>query len=111
MRQSPRGFTLMEMLLVIAIIGILASMSIPRYRESVRRAREAVFQENVYMLRATIERFTLDQKRPPTSLEELVTFGYLGGLPGLARAMAAGEGFSPPVAFSGHAIRARGAST
>jgi len=79
-RRTP-GFTLLEMLLVIALIGILASTSIPRYRESVRRAREAVFQENLYTLRATIERFTLDQKRPPTSLEELVTFGYLPHLP------------------------------
>jgi len=79
--KGTRGFTLMEMMLVIALIGILASMSIPRYRESVRRARETVFQENLFMLRATIERFTLDQKRPPASLQELVSLGYLPQLP------------------------------
>jgi len=73
--------TLMEMMLVIAIIGILAAMSLPRYRGYVIRARETVFQENVYMLRATIERFTLDQKRPLTSLQELVSQGYLGQVP------------------------------
>jgi len=69
------------MMLVIAIIGILAGMSIPRYRGYVTRAREAVFQENLFMLRATIERFTLDQKRSPTSLQELVSQGYLVQLP------------------------------
>jgi len=69
------------MMLVIAIIGILAAMSVPRYRRYVTRAREAVFQENLFMLRATIERFTLDQKRPPTSLQELVSQGYLAQLP------------------------------
>jgi len=79
--ESRPGFTLLEMMLVIAIIGILAAMSVPRYRRYVTRAREAVFQENLFMLRATIERFTLDQKRPPTSLQELVSQGYLAQLP------------------------------
>lgn len=78
----PRaGFTLIEILLVITIIGILLSIAIPSYRQSVLRARETALRENLHVLRQTIEQFTLDKQRPPHSLDELATAGYLRTLP------------------------------
>lgn len=80
-RRSPAGFTLIEMLMVITIIGILLSLAIPSYRQSILRARETALRENLFVLRSTIEQFTLDKQRPPGSLEELVSEGYLRAIP------------------------------
>jgi len=80
-RRRLAGFTLIEILIVISIISILISIAIPSYRQSVVRARESVLKENLYVLRSTIEQFTLDKERAPTSLEELVAEGYLRALP------------------------------
>lgn len=78
---QPRGFTLVEVLLVISVILILASIAVPSYRQHVRRARETALRQNLYALRSTIQAFMLDRQRPPSSLEELVTAGYLGFIP------------------------------
>jgi len=80
-RRPRAGFTLIEILIVISIISILISIAIPSYRQSVVRARESVLKQNLYVLRSTIEQFTLDKERAPTSLEDLVTEGYLRALP------------------------------
>ena len=80
-KRNSTGFTLIEMLIVITIIGILLSLAIPSYRQSVLRARETVLRENLFVLRSTIEQFTLDKQRPPNSLAELVAEGYLRALP------------------------------
>lgn len=80
-RSAAEGFTLIEVLLVITIIGILLSIAIPSYRQSVLRARETALRENLHVLRQTIEQFTLDKQRPPSSLDELATAGYLRTLP------------------------------
>lgn len=80
-RSPSEGFTLMEIFIVITIILILLAVAIPSYRQSVLRARETVLRENLFVLRKTIEEFTLDKKRPPFSLGEVVTEGYLRALP------------------------------
>lgn len=79
--RTSSGFTLIEMLIVISLIGILLSIAVPSYRQSILKARESVLRENLYILRSTIDQFTLDKKRAPTSLAELVEENYLRTLP------------------------------
>ena len=80
-RRRSAGFTLIEILIVITIISILLSIAIPQYQQSLRRARESVLRENLYILRTTIEQFTIDKERAPGSLDELVSEGYLRAIP------------------------------
>ncbi|MGH9863282.1 MAG: type II secretion system protein [Candidatus Acidiferrales bacterium] len=78
---SGRGFTLIELMIVITIIAILLSIAIPSYKHSITRAREAVLKENLYILRTSIQQFTVDKERPPGSLDELVGEGYIHAVP------------------------------
>jgi len=76
-----KGFTLVEILIVMAIIGILLSIIIPNYSSSVKRAKEAVLKENLFIIRDAIDKFYLDKKKYPTSLEDLITNKYLKKIP------------------------------
>ena len=78
---SFRGFTLVELMIVMAIIGILATLAIPTYKYANIRAREAVLKENLFRLRDTLDQFYADRERYPNTLEELVTEGYLRNIP------------------------------
>jgi general secretion pathway protein G len=80
-RRQPEGFSLLEMMMVVTVILIVASISTPIYMTAVVRAREAVLAGHLFTLRALIDRFTLDNGRAPLRLEELVEKGYLGRLP------------------------------
>jgi general secretion pathway protein G len=75
------GFSLLEMMVVVTVILIVASIAAPIYRTCETRTREAVLRDHLYTLRALIDRFTLDNGRAPLRLEELVEKGYLGRLP------------------------------
>ncbi len=78
------GFSLLEMMLVVTLILIVASIATPIYRTAVERAREAVLRDHLYPSadgRALIDEFTLDNGRAPLRLEELVEKNYLGRLP------------------------------
>jgi general secretion pathway protein G len=76
------GFTLLELMIVITIVLILASFTFPTYHVAVVRAREAVLRDDLYTMRKLIDEFTLDKRRAPQSLDELVEEGYLrGGVP------------------------------
>ena len=80
-RAAP-GFTLLELMVVLTLIMILASFAIPTYQRAILRAREAVLREDLYTLRKLIDEYTLDKQAPPTTLDDLVTAGYLrGGVP------------------------------
>jgi len=80
-RCPPSGFSLLEMMMVVTLILIIASISMPIYRTGVVRAREALLADHLYTLRYFTDRFTVDNGRSPRHLDELVEKGYLGRLP------------------------------
>jgi general secretion pathway protein G len=79
--ERPEGFSLLEMMMVVTLILVVTSIATPIYQTCVVRAREAVLRDDLFTLRALIDRFTLDNGRTPTRLEEFVEKGYLGRLP------------------------------
>jgi general secretion pathway protein G len=80
-RFKEAGFTFVEMMVVITIIVILISIAIPMYQRSIIRAKESVLRNNLFTLRTVIDHYTYDKEKPPQSLEELVSSGYLKKLP------------------------------
>ncbi len=76
------GFTLLELMIVLTLILIMASMAAPTYHVAVVRAREAVLRDDLFTMRKMIDEYTLDKQKPPSSLQDLVDAGYLrGGIP------------------------------
>lgn len=80
-RNRPRGFTFVEMMVVITIIVILISLAIPIYNRTITRANESVLMSNLYTLRTVIDNYTYDKQKAPQRLEDLVTEGYLRAIP------------------------------
>jgi general secretion pathway protein G len=76
-----RGFTLLELMIVISMILILMSIALPIYSQSVLRARESVLRQDLFELRSLISQYTLDKQKAPQSLDDLVQGGYLKTLP------------------------------
>ena len=76
-----RGFTLIELLVVLSILALLASIALPRYFGSLQTAREQALQENLRVLRISIDRYRGDKGRLPADLDELVTGKYLRAVP------------------------------
>jgi general secretion pathway protein G len=79
--HDTAGFTLLEMLIVIMIILILASIAAGRYERSVERAKEATLKQDLYTMRQAIQQYTLDKEAGPSSLDDLVQSKYLSGVP------------------------------
>jgi len=76
-----KGFTLLELMIVISIIMILMAVAVPVYNQSIVQARESVLRANLATLRSVISQYTLDKQKAPQSLDDLVTAGYLRKIP------------------------------
>jgi|SRR5665213_308421 len=80
-RDGSRGFTMIELMVVIAIILVLIAMAAGRYERSVTRAKEAVLKQDLQTMRSAIQQYTLDKQQAPQSLDDLVSAGYLREIP------------------------------
>jgi general secretion pathway protein G len=76
-----RGFTLLELIIVVAMIGILASIAMPALKDMPTRAKESVLKTNLRTLREVIDQFYGDKGRYPATLDELVDTKYLRQVP------------------------------
>ena len=80
-RADRRGFTLIELIIVIAVIGILAGIAIAQLRQAPRRAAEAALKENLFTMRSVIDQYYADKQSYPQALSDLVSSGYLRKVP------------------------------
>ena len=81
MRRQDAGFTLMELMIVMAIISVLATLAIPSFIGAIKSAREAVLKEDLHVMRAAIDSYTMDKQKAPQSLDDLIQNGYLRNIP------------------------------
>lgn len=80
-RKKEAGFTLMELMIVMMIISILATLAIPSFIGAIRSAREAALKEDLHVMRAAIDSYTMDKQKAPQSLDDLIQNGYLRSIP------------------------------
>lgn len=80
-RSGKAGFTLIEIMIVMAIVTILVSIAVPLYQKSILRAKESVLRNNLFTIRTLIDEYTYDKQKAPQTLDELVSEGYLRQVP------------------------------
>ena len=78
---GQRGFTLIELMIVMAVIAILISIAVPVYNRSITRAKESVLRNNLFTMRTVIDEYTYDKQKAPQNLQDLVSEGYLRTIP------------------------------
>ena len=79
--RGRRGYTLVELIIVMAIISILVSIAVPIYQKSLVRSKESLLKNNLFTLRTVIDEYTFDKQKAPQSLDDLVSDGYLRQVP------------------------------
>ena len=79
--QDKKGFTLIELMIVISLLLILITVAVPIYKQSILRARESVLRQDLFTLRQVIDQYTLDKQKAPQALDDLVSAGYMKQLP------------------------------
>jgi len=75
------GYTFLEIIIVMTIISILVSVSVPLYQKSIQRTKESLLRNNLFTMRTVIDEFTYDKQKAPQSLQDLVSEGYLRQIP------------------------------
>ena len=80
-RRCRRGYTLIELIIVMAIISILVSIAVPMYQKSLLRTKESMLHSHLFTLRTVIDEYTFDKKKAPQTLQDLVSEGYLRAVP------------------------------
>ena len=80
-RSDDRGFTLVELMIVMLIISVLAAVAIPSFVAAIRNAKEAALKEDLHVMRDAIDSYTMDKNKAPQSLDDLVQNGYLKSIP------------------------------
>jgi len=80
-KTAESGFTLIELMIVMLIIGVLMAIAIPNYVAAIKAARESVLKEDLHVMRNAIDSYTMDKQKAPQSLQELVEAGYLKSIP------------------------------
>jgi general secretion pathway protein G len=80
-KNGESGFTLLELMVVIAIIGILATIAVPSFEPAVRKAREATLRQDLFVLRDLIDQYYADKGEYPSSLSALVDETYIRAIP------------------------------
>jgi general secretion pathway protein G len=78
---ARRGFTLIEMMIVMAIIVILIAVAVPFYQKAITRAKETVLHNNLFAMRSAIDEYSYDKQKAPPALQDLVSEGYLHEVP------------------------------
>src|SRR5262245_23878895 len=80
-RNGRLGFTLVELMIAMAVISILLSVAVPQYNKALIRSKETILKPNLFAMRTTIDEYTYDKGKAPQNLEDLISAGYLRKVP------------------------------